>query len=125
MSSTTAVGLIMDSDGNVQQIGGIPSSLPRQDLILASKTLSKRQRRVDTQDIQANSLPVSPYPLPIGAAVAAHFIVDKESLQKMENEDGWIPCFNGMMYQKWVKGHVAGYRDFAGNESKVSLRALV
>jgi hypothetical protein len=67
-----------------------------------------------------HTLPVSPYPAPVGTEVAAHFITEHRP-----QEDGWVSCFNGLLYRKWVKGYVVSYRDFAGNEAKVSPSHLV
>jgi hypothetical protein len=114
------MGLIMDDCGDIQLAGAIPSSLPRHDLLLLTGLPQKPTSQQASRRTRSNSLPVSPYPVPIGTAIAAHFIIDKESVHKT-HDDGWIPCFNGMMYRKWVKGHVIGYRDFAGNEAKVNI----
>lgn len=110
----------MNDRGDVWLAGAIPSSLPRHDLLLLTGLPRKPASQQVAQRTRSNSLPVSPYPVPVGTAIAAHFIIDKESVQKTD-DDGWIPCFNGMMYRKWVKGHVVGYRDFAGNETKVNI----
>jgi hypothetical protein len=118
------MGLIMDDYGDIQLVGAIPSSLPRHDLLLLTGLPQKTSSQQAAQRNRSNSLPISPYPVPIGTAIAAHFIIDKESVQKTY-DDGWIPCFNGMMYRKWVKGHVVGYRDFAGNEAKVNIPTLL
>lgn len=110
----------MNDRGDVWLAGAIPSSLPRHDLLLLTGLPQKPASQQAAQRARGNSLPVSPYPVPVGTPIAAHFIIDKESVQKTD-DDGWIPCFNGMMYRKWVKGYVVGYRDFAGNDAKVNI----
>lgn len=62
------------------------------------------------------SLPICPYPAPNGTEIATHLITE----HKPDGED-WAPCFGGLFYRKWVRGLVAGYRDMAGNEAKVSI----
>ena len=58
-------------------------------------------------------LPVSPYPARPGAAIRAHFVVDREP-----QEGGWRPWVGGL-WGKWVSGTVLGYRDLAGRDAKV------
>lgn len=96
------------SENNTLLAEEILSSLHRHDLLLLRHENSRH-----TQTPLYTTLPVSPYPAPVGTEVAAHFIIDHRP-----REDGWVPCFNGLLYRKWVKGHVVSYRDFAGNEAK-------
>lgn len=60
------------------------------------------------------SLPISPYPVPAGTAIRAHFVSEAKP-----KEDGWQPWIGGT-WSKWVQGTVLGYRDFAGREAIVS-----
>lgn len=114
---SSAVTMIIGDDGGIIQVEAIPASLPRHDLILLSQSYHTPGARDPKGPETISPLPVSPYPAQVGTEIAAHFIIDKESL-KDPNEEGWVPCFNGMMYRKWAKGHVVGYRNFAGNEAK-------
>lgn len=84
-------------------VHGILSSLPRPDLIALSAGAPAAAR----------TLPVSPYPVHAGAAVRAHFVVDRPP-----DEAGWAPWVGGL-WSRWVRGRVLGYRDFAGREAKV------
>jgi hypothetical protein len=60
------------------------------------------------------SLPISPYPVPAGTHIRAHFVSETRP-----KEDGWQPWIGGT-WSKWVQGTVLGYRDFAGREAMVS-----
>jgi hypothetical protein len=59
------------------------------------------------------SLPVSPYPVPAGTPIRAHFVSETRP-----KEDGWKPWI-GDTWSKWVQGTVLGYRDFSGREAMV------
>ncbi len=59
------------------------------------------------------SLPVSPYPVPAGTPIRAHFVSETRP-----KEDGWKPWIGGT-WSKWVQGTVLGYRDFSGREAMV------
>jgi hypothetical protein len=72
-------------------------------------------RSNSSQLVGGPSLPISPYPAQKGTEIAAHLVTDKRP-----DEEGWTPCFGGLLYRKWVRGLIAGYRDMAGNEAKVS-----
>ena len=102
---------LLSDDGTFSTAAGLPSALPRHDLILLHSRHPSLLRRDGT-------LPVSFYPAPVGKTIAAHFIAEHKP--ELEAE-GWTPCFGGMLVRKWVKGEVVGYRDFAGNEARVNL----
>ena len=59
------------------------------------------------------SLPISPYPVPVGTPIRAHFVSETRP-----KEDGWEPWI-GSSWSKWVEGTVLGYRDFSGREAMV------
>jgi hypothetical protein len=59
------------------------------------------------------SLPISPYPVPVGTPIRAHFVSETRP-----KEDGWKPWI-GSTWSKWVEGTVLGYRDFSGREAMV------
>ena len=67
------------------------------------------------------SLPVNPYPVHPGTAIRAHFVTDKPPAGA--ERDGWTPWVAGT-WRKWIKGTVAGYRDYAGREAKVRAREV-
>lgn len=83
----------------------IVSSLPRSDVILISCALPKGTLQ---------SLPLSPYPAQLGTPIRAHFVAQSRQL-----DEGWTPWI-GDTWGKWARGNVLGYRDFAGQEAKVS-----
>jgi hypothetical protein len=64
------------------------------------------------------SLPISPYPVPVGTPIRAHFVSETRP-----EEDGWKPWI-GSAWSKWVEGTVLGYRDFSGREAMVGPRFL-
>ncbi|KAH8991999.1 hypothetical protein EDB92DRAFT_617748 [Lactarius akahatsu] len=83
-------------------VASILSSLHRSDLILLSPFPLGSPLR---------SLPISPYPAPMGTPIRAHFVSEKRP-----EEDGWQPWI-GSTWSKWVRGTVLGYRDFSGREA--------
>jgi hypothetical protein len=96
---------MIDSAPAAYPIVSVLSSLHRSDMILLSPPRMQAALR---------SLPLSPYPVPAGTAIRAHFV--SESRPK---EDGWEPWIGGT-WSKWVQGTVLGYRDFSGREAVVS-----
>lgn len=108
-ATTVANTFVIKNDGTGYGVSGIPSSMPRHDLLLV--------RPEGLSPLHGDStFPVSLYPAQIGTKVAAHFLTDyKPGLE----EEGWMPCFNRLMLRKWVHGEVVGYRDFAGSGAKV------
>ncbi|TFK23130.1 hypothetical protein FA15DRAFT_594957 [Coprinopsis marcescibilis] len=82
---------------------GIVSALPRSDVVIISCKLPK-----DT----LKSLPLSPYPVPAGRKIRAHFVS-----QEPTYGNGWVPWI-GDTWGKWTQGMVLGYRDFAGQETQ-------
>ncbi|CCA77756.1 hypothetical protein PIIN_02978 [Serendipita indica DSM 11827] len=100
---TASNTLIMTNDGRILEASGCPSSLPRHDLlVLHSKP-----------GVDLPTLPVSPYPAPIGTEVAIHCLHENPL-----PDEGWTPAFGGLIYRKWFHGHITDYRDFAGNQAK-------
>jgi len=83
----------------------IVSSIPRSDVILISCALPEGTLQ---------SLPLSPYPAQLGTPFRAHFVAQSRPL-----DEGWNPWI-GDTWGKWARGQVLGYRDFAGQEAKVS-----
>lgn len=106
--ATISNTFILRDDGTRHLVKGIPSSMPRHDLLLVSP-----EEELPLQ--MDGAFPVSFYPAQVGTKIAAHFIVDYRP--ELEAE-GWVPCFNGFLLRKWVHGEIVGYRDFAGNEAK-------
>jgi hypothetical protein len=94
----------IDSATVAHPIASVLSSLHRSDLILVSPFPMRSPLR---------SLPISPYPSPVGTPIRAHFISETRP-----KEDGWQPWVGGT-WSKWVHGTVLGYRDFAGREATV------
>ncbi|KAH8100567.1 hypothetical protein BXZ70DRAFT_159668 [Cristinia sonorae] len=97
-------------------VSSIASALHRSDLMIlsasASTYTSTASRLNPSIYSSVHSLPVSPYPAPPGAAIRAHFVVDKKPA-----ENGWKPWVGGT-WSKWVKGKVLEYKDFAGREAQ-------
>jgi hypothetical protein len=104
-SSGSFVLSMVNSAPAAHPIASILSSLHRSDLILLSPSHVSPALR---------SLPISPYPVPAGTPIRAHFISETRP-----KEDGWQPWIGGT-WSKWVQGTVLGYRDFAGREAMVS-----
>ena len=104
-SSGSFVLSTIDSAPVTHPITSVLSSLHRSDLILMSLSPMRTALR---------SLPISPYPVPAGTAIRAHFVSETRP-----EEDGWQPWIGGT-WSKWVQGTVQGYRDFAGREAMVS-----
>ncbi|KAI0271509.1 hypothetical protein BC834DRAFT_859961 [Gloeopeniophorella convolvens] len=102
-SSGSFILSTVDSAPTSYPISSILSSLHRSDLLLLSPSSMRLPLR---------SLPVSPYPVPAGAPIRAHFVSEIEP-----EEPGWMP-FVGGTWSKWVHGTVLGYRDFAGREAE-------
>jgi hypothetical protein len=94
----------IDSSPAAHPIASVLSSLHRSDLILLSPFPMRAPLR---------SLPISPYPVPVGTPIRAHFVSETRP-----KEDGWKPWI-GSMWSKWVEGTVLGYRDFSGREAMV------
>lgn len=92
----------VDSAPAAHPIASVLSSLHRSDIVL----LSPFPMRVPLR-----SLPVSPYPVPVGTPIRAHFVSETRP-----KEDGWKPWI-GSSWSKWVEGTVLGYRDFSGREA--------
>lgn len=84
----------------ISPVKGVVASRPRSDLLIldAPKGLP--------------SLPASPYPAQNGTCVLAHFVS-----YAPPKEPDWEPWMYGT-WRKWVRGHVLGYKDLAGNEAK-------
>jgi hypothetical protein len=97
----------VDSTPTAHPIASVLSSLHRSDLVLLSPFPMRAPLR---------SLPISPYPVPAGAPIRAHFVSETRP-----KEDGWQPWV-GSTWSKWVRGTVLGYRDFSGREAVVSPR---
>ncbi|KAH9964437.1 hypothetical protein BC827DRAFT_1127620 [Russula dissimulans] len=83
-------------------IASVLASLHRSDLLLLSPFPMRSSLR---------SLPISPYPVPAGTPIRAHFVSETKP-----KEDGWQPWICGT-WSKWAQGTVLGYRDFAGREA--------
>ena len=96
---------MIDSAPAAYPIVSVLSSLHRSDMILLSPPRMQAALR---------SLPLSPYPVPAGTAIRAHFVSETRP-----KEDGWEPWIGGT-WSKWVQGTVLGYRDFSGREAVVS-----
>jgi hypothetical protein len=111
LPSTVSNTFIVSDDRTCSTATSIASAMPRHDILLLLCEDSSPLRHDGV-------FPVSFHPSPIGTKVAAHFVVEHKP--ELESE-GWIPCFGGMLLRKWVEGEVVGYRDFAGNEAKVTL----
>ena len=101
---------IIRDDGTGYRVTELPSALPRHDLLLARP---ERPCALKSDD----AFPISFYPAQTGTKIAAHFLTDYRP--ELEDE-GWTPCFNGLLLRKWVEGEIVGYRDFAGNEATVN-----
>ncbi|KAI0005494.1 hypothetical protein BJV74DRAFT_875425 [Russula compacta] len=101
-SSASFILSTIDSTPSAHPIASVLSSLHRSDLILLSPFPMLAPLR---------SLPISPYPVPSGTPIRAHFVSETRP-----KEDGWRPWIGGTWY-KWVQGTVLGYRDFAGREA--------
>ncbi|KAI9512643.1 hypothetical protein F5148DRAFT_792680 [Russula earlei] len=101
-SSGSFVLSAIDSAFTAHPIASVLSSLHRSDIML----LSPFPMRVPLR-----SLPISPYPVPAGTPIRAHFV--SETKPKEEGWQPWISC----TWSKWVQGTVVGYRDFAGREA--------
>ncbi|RPD81810.1 hypothetical protein L226DRAFT_541444 [Lentinus tigrinus ALCF2SS1-7] len=88
-------------------VTSVLSAMHRGDLLLlSSPSLSSGLR----------SLPVNPYPVHPGTTIRAHYVTDKLP-ETGPQRDGWTPWVGGT-WQKWIKGTVVGYRDYAGREAK-------
>ncbi|KAI0296583.1 hypothetical protein BC826DRAFT_1003760 [Russula brevipes] len=101
-SSGSFILSTVDSAPAVHPVASVLSSLHRSDLILLSPFPTRTSLR---------SLPISPYPVPAGTPIRAHFVSET-----IPQEDGWQPWIGGT-WSKWVQGVVLGYRDFAGREA--------
>ena len=94
----------VDSTPAAHPIASVLSSLHRSDIVLLSPFPMRAPLR---------SLPISPYPAPVGTPIRAHFVSETRP-----KEDGWEPWIGGA-WSKWVEGTVLGYRDFSGREAMV------
>lgn len=86
-----------------EPVSKIMASLPCSDLVLLAANIPSLR-----------TLPISPYPAPIGTRIRAHFVAENRP-----TEVGWRPWIHGT-WSKWVHGTVLGYRDYAGREVEVS-----
>jgi len=93
---------------SVSPVTDIISSLPTSDLLVLTST-----------GRTLPSLPVSPYPAPVGTPILAHFVSTSPPLQSSPGVSAaeWKPWVGGL-WGAWVRGIIRGYRDFAGINAK-------
>ncbi|KAI1797704.1 hypothetical protein LXA43DRAFT_968935 [Ganoderma leucocontextum] len=96
-------------------VSSVLSAMHRGDLLLLSPFPSQFAT-APASSSGLRSLPVNPYPVHPGTPIRAHFVADKPPTTGT-NREGWIPWVGGT-WRKWIKGTVAGYRDYAGREAK-------
>ncbi|EIW86505.1 hypothetical protein CONPUDRAFT_161241 [Coniophora puteana RWD-64-598 SS2] len=86
---------------------GIASALHSSDLLILSVP--------SLPDV--HTLPVSPYPAPVGSRVAVHCATHTEPPRWVAEQDGWR-WWTGGVWARWAPGEIIGYRNSHGGRSE-------
>jgi hypothetical protein len=129
-----SMSFILTSSGLPIPLEACLSSIPRSDLalFLARPSPSKPEKQ-----LRLKSLPITPYPVPIGQQIGVHLfsgLDDGEPVVKLnkrhslvegggsdrervQRTSSWI---GGSAYKRWGVGEMLGYRSYTGQEVEVS-----